>query len=77
MLIRFRTLFAKNIYIKLTVSLSTLSLGLAAWYKINTIFMPIPTKIPICNGKTKQATNAASPGMRSVSIKTEKFIKII
>lgn len=29
--------------------------------------MPIPKRIPISNGNTRQAKNAARPGIRSVS----------
>lgn len=36
------------------------------------ILIQIPAKIPISSGKTKQATNAAMPGIKSVSMWGEK-----
>lgn len=31
-------------------------------------FIPIPAKIPISNGNTRHAMNAAIPGIKSVSV---------
>lgn len=42
--------------------------GLAAWYKMNITFIPIPAKIPNSNGSTRQAMKAAIPGTKSVSV---------
>lgn len=46
--------------------------GLAAWYKINMTLIPMPAKIPISNGNTRHAMNAAIPGIKSVSIEQKK-----
>lgn len=35
---------------------------------MNTTLMPIPKSIPISNGKTKHAMNAARPGTKSDSV---------
>lgn len=42
---------------------------------MNTILMPIPTKIPNCKGKTKQAIKVAKPGIKSDSINEKEKIK--
>lgn len=43
--------------------------GLAAWYKMNKTFSPIPVRIPISKGNTRQATNVPKPGTKSDSAK--------
>lgn len=51
---------------ELTAKVSIRSLGRAALYKMNAMLIAMPTKMPICTGNTMQATNAPSPGTRSV-----------
>lgn len=53
---------------KLTDKNSMDIFGLAAWYKMNITFIPMPAKIPNSNGSTRQAMNAAIPGIKSVSV---------
>lgn len=55
----------------LTLCTSIKSFGLAAWYKIETKFNPIPIKTPVCNGRNKHAKNVAKPGIRSLSKNNE------
>lgn len=50
-----------------TFSLSTEIFGRAAWYKMNIKLMLIPIMIPYSKGSARQATNVASPGIKSLS----------
>lgn len=45
-----------------------LILGRAEWYRIKTTLRPIPIRMPISSGSTRQAIKAASPGIRSISV---------
>lgn len=56
-----------NILYLLTLCTSINSFGLAAWYKIETKFNPIPIKTPISKGRIKHAKKVAKPGIRSLS----------
>lgn len=47
--------------------------GRAAWYRIDSIFIEMPIKMPLSNGHTRHATNVTNPGIRSVSINKNQF----
>lgn len=51
--------------------------GLAAWYRINKTLTPIPVRIPISRGRTRQAMKVPIPGIRSLSAINKKIINII
>lgn len=46
--------------------------GLAAWYKMNSRFTPIPTRIPTSRGNTRQATNVMKHTTKQLSGKKKQ-----
>ena len=51
---------------------STLTPGLATWYKMSTIWIPTPTKIPHSRAQNRQQKKVANAGIKSVSEKKNK-----